>query len=82
MTIKKATIVRTIVLVLALLNTILTACGLNPLPFSDEELYEIVSSAVTGVIALWAWWKNNSFTNAALVADEYMKTLKGENNDA
>lgn len=82
MTIKKATIVRTVVLILALVNTILTACGLNPLPFSDEELYEGVSAAVTVGVSLWAWWKNNSFTQPALIADEYMNKLKGEDNDA
>ncbi len=82
MTIKKATIVRTIALILALLNTILTACNLNPLPFSDNELYEVASDVVTAALAVWAWWKNNSFTQPALAADEYMSKLKGEDNDA
>ena len=58
---KKETIIRTALLFLALLNQILTLCGINPLPFSDEQVYEGLSFAATAVTALWAWWKNNSF---------------------
>lgn len=76
MAIKSSTIVRTIVLVITLLNTILTAFGVNPLPFSDDQIYEIVSALVTVVVSLWAWWKNNSFTKAARVADEVLAEIK------
>lgn len=72
------TIVRTIVLIITLINTVLTGIGKNPLPFSDEQVYTIVSNAATVVASLWAWWKNNSFTKNAIAADEYMKELKNE----
>lgn len=71
--VSKETIVRTIVLVLALFNSVLTMCGKNPLPFSDDELYLGVSSVVTVVATLWAWWKNNSFTQNAIEADEFLR---------
>lgn len=71
--VNKETIVRTIVLVLALFNNVLTLCGKNPLPFSDEELYLGVSSVVTVFVTLWAWWKNNSFTQNAIEADEFLR---------
>lgn len=71
--VNKETIVRTIVLVLALVNNVLTMCGKNPLPFSDEELYLGVSSVVTVCVTLWAWWKNNSFTQNAIEADEFLR---------
>lgn len=71
-----STIIRTIVLMLTLANTILTACGINPLPFSDDELYEGVSAVVMTAAALWAWWKNNSFTPEAIMADRYKEELK------
>lgn len=80
--VKISTIVRTVVLLLALLNSILTVCGINPLPFSEEELYEIVSGAATVAASLWAWWKNNSFTKEALVADEELTRLRQEGFDA
>lgn len=71
--VNKETIVRTVVLVLALFNNVLTMCGKNPLPFSDEELYLGVSSVVTVCVTLWAWWKNNSFTQNAIEADEFLR---------
>lgn len=76
MKISKGTIVRTAVLAVALINSILTAFGINPLPFSDEQVYEAVSTAVTAAASLVAWWKNNSFTGAAITADGVMRELK------
>lgn len=74
----KETIARTVVLFVALLNTVLNACGKNPLPFSDDEVYTGVSAVVATVAAVWAWWKNNSFTAAAVKADEVLKIEKAE----
>ena len=78
MKVSKETIVRTAVLFVALLNTVLNACGKNPLPFSDDEVYTGVSAVVATVAAIWAWWKNNSFTSAAVKADEVLKIEKAE----
>lgn len=76
MKIKTDTIIRTIVLFIALLNQVLTSMGKNPLPFSDDLIYEAVTLAVTIGASAWAWWKNNSITKKAIVADEYLKSLK------
>ena len=76
--IKPETYIRTAVLVIALINTVLTACGINPIPFSEEEIYEGVSAAVTVIASLWAWWENNSFTKAAIAADEEYERIKQE----
>lgn len=70
------TIIRTIVLGIALLNQILTMCGINPLPWSEDEAYTITSTIVTAVASIWSWWKNNSFTKAAIEADQELKELK------
>lgn len=74
--IKTDTIVRTIVLVIALVNQILTSTGRSPIPISDEEVTELISLILTIGASAWAWWKNNSFTQAALRADETMKMEK------
>lgn len=79
-TIKKETIIRTIVLIIALINSILTMCNINPLPFSDEQIYQGISAIVTIAATLWAWWKNNSFTKEAIEADEYKKKIKENKN--
>lgn len=73
--VSKETIIRTIILVIALLNQILTAVGKNPLPFSDEEIYMGLTAVFTVAATVWAWWKNNSFTANAIAADEYKDML-------
>ncbi|MCH1978241.1 phage holin [Lawsonibacter sp. OA9] len=70
--IEAGTIVRTIVLVLALLNQVLSMTGHSPLPISDEEVNTLVTTAWTVIAAVVAWWKNNSFTQAAIAADEQL----------
>ena len=74
--ISKETIVRTVVLVLVLVNQILTATGKNPLPFSEDAMYEGISAVFTAAASLWAWWKNNSFTDKAIQADKYLEELR------
>lgn len=76
MKITASTVARTIVLAIALANQILTASGINPLPFAEETVYELLTALFTLGAAAVAWWKNNSFTEEAIEADEYMNTLK------
>lgn len=74
------TIIRAIVLLVTLVNTILTIFGKNPLPFAEDELYAWLTAAATAAATLWAWWKNNSFTPEAIQADKYLAELKANNN--
>lgn len=70
--IDKVTLTRTVLLWLTIINQILTALKINPLPLDDAT----VSTLITTVFALWAWWKNNSFTEHARMADQYLKEAK------
>lgn len=70
--VEKMTIVRTAVLAFALINQVLTISGYNPLPFTDEDFGQAVSMILTAGASLCAWWKNNSFTQNAIIADEYL----------
>jgi len=54
-----ATWARFIVLVVALFNQVLTMTGLNPLPFSEEQIYEGLTAVFTVLATLVAWWKDN-----------------------
>ncbi|MBR6558522.1 MAG: phage holin [Clostridia bacterium] len=76
MKISASTVTRTVVLAIALVNQILTAAGLNPLPFAEETVYELLAAVFTLGAAAVAWWKNNSFTDEAIAADAYMNKLK------
>lgn len=75
--ISAGTIARTAVLLLALTNQVLSALGKSPLPIESAELEQLVTAGITTVAALIAWWKNNSFTQAAIEADKtYDKLTK------
>ena len=74
--IKTDTIIRTVVLGISLINQIIVMCGLNPLPFADDEIYAFVSTLVTVAAAVWSWWKNNSITKSARAADEVKNAIK------
>ncbi|CDQ39077.1 MULTISPECIES: phage holin [Virgibacillus] len=58
----RGTLIRTIVLVLALINQFLIAAGKNPIPGSQELWGEILSLLFTAFASIWAWFKNNYIT--------------------
>lgn len=70
------TIARTIILALALINQLLSATGHAVIPIADETIESLVSYIVTVVVAIWTYWKNNSWTQAALRGDIVMKEIK------
>ena len=72
MKISKGTIIRTACLLLAIINNLLAICGKSPLPIESETLTEVISFMFTTVASLAAWWKNNSFTQKAIEADEFL----------
>lgn len=76
--VKTETIVRTIILIVALINQALTVAGKSLLPITDDQITEVITLAITIGASLWAWWKNNSFTQPAIKADEILKDLKRE----
>lgn len=76
MKIESATIVRTIVLLLALVNQCLVMAGKPVIPIEDATAEAVVTGLFTIGAAVWGWWKNNSFTKAAIEGDKVMKEIK------
>lgn len=72
----KATAIRTVLLIVALINNCLVLFGHSVLPFNEEAITQVVSAVFTGVMSLMTWWKNNSFTEAAHKADNHLKEHK------
>ena len=70
------TIARTIVLALALINQCLVMAGVQTLPIQDEQVETLVTTGATVIMAVIAWWKNNSFTQAARVGDQAMREAR------
>ena len=77
-TVTAGTIARTVCLLLALANQVLSALGKPVLPIESATVEQLVTAGITTVTALIAWWKNNSFTTAALEADKTYDRLKAQ----
>ena len=76
MKVKTDTIARTVVLMITLLNLVLGLLGKTALKIDESVIYEACSVGAVIIAAVMSWWKNNSFTQAALKADEVMKSEK------
>jgi SPP1 family holin len=76
--VKPDTIIRTIVLILALINQFLAIYGREASPITDDEVYQAVTLIVTIGSSIWAWWKNNSFSAEAIAGDDLMNRLREE----
>lgn len=77
--VKTGTIIRTIVLIIALLNQGLAIFGKEVLPITEDQVYQVVTLIATIASAVCAWWKNNSFTKNAIEADKVLDNLKHNN---
>ncbi|MBS6883933.1 MAG: phage holin [Clostridiaceae bacterium] len=76
MKITSGTLARTIILALALINQILSMCGIAVLPIEDAQVETIVTTLWTVIAAVVAWWKNNSFTAPAIEADKALREAR------
>jgi SPP1 family holin len=74
-TISAGTIARTACLLLALTNQVL---GKPMLPIESQTVEQLVTAGITTVAALISWWNNNSFTSAAIQADQTYNKLKAQ----
>lgn len=76
MEIKKSTIVRAILVVLVIVNMILESCGVDVIPADESFITMLVETVIEIAIIAVSFWKNNSFTPAAIKADKFLKELK------
>lgn len=80
-TMDKGTAIRTIVLIVALVNQFLVAFGLSPFPFSAQEIEVALSYVFTVLATLWTWWKNNDLTPEAYEGTKLTRELKRKKGD-
>lgn len=86
MEVRTSTIVRAIGLAVAKINTCLAMLGLAAqIPFCESAVYIVVTIAFDLFMAWRSYWKNNSWTQNALEADEVLFTMRaldaGEEDD-
>jgi SPP1 family holin len=68
--------IRLLVAAILAFNTVLTAKGLNPIPFDETAFSDVALQIATGLSVLWLWWKNNNITKTAKEAQNYKKALQ------
>lgn len=76
MKITKSTIIRTILMVLVIVNFVLEKCGIDIIPTDEYIVTMFVETLIEIAILVVGFWKNNSFTEKAIKADEFLKELR------
>lgn len=76
MKISKGTITRTIALVVVIINLILKRFGIDVINVSESEILALVETLIEVAVIVVGFWKNNSYTQNAIRADEFLKTLR------
>ncbi|MGN0693724.1 MAG: phage holin [Lentihominibacter sp.] len=74
-------IIRLIVTAILLINSILTAKGINPIPFDESAFTEIATHVAALAACIWAWWKNNNVSKQAQEAQIFLDGLKKHETD-
>lgn len=69
--------IRTIALLIAIINLILYLIGKDNLPVTAEQVWGGVSIVLTVITSIPAWWKNNSISPEAKQADKFLDQLRG-----
>lgn len=75
MKISKGTIVRTILLLITIANMALQHFNTDMIKVDEESVASIVEYIVQIAIIVVGFWKNNSYTDNAIKADEFLKKL-------
>lgn len=76
MKISKGTIVRTIMLLIVIINMVLKHFNIDVINVSESEILTFVESLIEVAVIAVGFWKNNSYTKKAIQADEFLKNLK------
>ena len=78
MKISKGTIVRTVLLLIAIVNMGLQHFGIDVIKVDESEIASLVEYIIQIAIIVVGFWKNNSYTQKAIKADELLKRMKEE----
>ncbi len=74
--ISKGTIVRTIMLIIVVVNMVLQHFGIDIIKVDESQVLSFVEIVLELAVIIVNFWKNNSFTDKAIKADEFLKNLK------
>ena len=78
MKISKSTIIRTILVVIVIINFILEKLGVDLIPADESVISMFVETFIEIAVIVVGFWKNNSYSQAAIRADEFLKELRND----
>ncbi len=76
--ITKGTIIRTILMVIVLINLVLKAFGKSAITVDDGVIANVVETVIEIAAIAVGFWKNNSYSEKALKADKFLQDLRNE----
>lgn len=74
--VKVSVYLRYLAMILLIANMLLTKAGCNPIPLTENDLYELTTDILTAVMFLVNTYKNNSTSKEAIEADRILKELR------
>ena len=78
MKISKQTIVRTVLLVLVIINIILEKLGLDVISTDESFVLMCVETVVELAVIITGFWYNNSYSENALKAQRFLEYLRND----
>jgi SPP1 family holin len=78
MKISKSTIIRTILVFIVIINFILEKLGVDIIPADESLITMFVETFIEIAVIVVGFWKNNSYSQAAIRADEFLKELRSD----
>lgn len=78
MKISKSTIIRAILVAIVIINFVLEKIGVDLIPVNESLIAMIVETVIEIAVIVVGFWKNNSFSQAAIRADEFLKELRND----
>ena len=81
MKISKSTIIRTILVAIVIINFILEKLGVDLIPADESTVTMFVETFLEIAVIVVGFWKNNSYSEAAIRADEFLKELRADETD-
>lgn len=76
MKISKSTIVRTILIVLVIINIVLEKCGIDVIPTDEATILMVVETLIELAVIVVGFWYNNSYSKKALKAQKFLEHLR------
>ena len=81
MKISKSTIIRAILVAIVIINFVLEKLGVDLIPVNESLIAMIVETVIEIAVIVVGFWKNNSFSQAAIRADEFLKELRSDESE-